>query len=67
MSDIKGQVLRDLPSVSAFLESDEGRQLCNDHNPEMVKFLLRDQLDGIRNAVLSSKLAGRTRRDAQRR
>ena len=51
------QILRDIPSVSAFLDSQEGQTLLETFGVQLVKLSLRDQLDNIRESVLAGTLA----------
>ena len=50
-----GSLLREIPSISLFLDSDEGQSLVATFGSEMVKFSLRDLLSNLRADILSGK------------
>jgi L-seryl-tRNA(Ser) seleniumtransferase len=58
MKDLKKDLLRKLPSVSALLETDTARQWLNEHPRGLVTDCLRDAADELRRQILQDA-AGR--------
>ncbi len=58
MANVKNELLRQLPSVSALLESETVHGWLGDHPRQLVTDCLRDTLDELREQILSDQ-AGR--------
>ena len=50
------ELLRHIPSISKFMESDAGKKLIDRFGHGIVKYTLRDILDAVRKDILSAEL-----------